>query len=217
MNVPGGWHRFYDEVADFTEAIFGVQRNSGFNAVLYFNEMVMPDDALSYPLHLRLEHNVSSYFKEHNSNSSLFDKFQYTIGDHYMSYSEIRQQLKVDNYDIFDTHQDWITHLEKFYISESLIRHLYKVNKSENAIKLAVNFSSKQEFLSTILQNIIHEPQHGEDVVKELSNHFEDLRDYPSTLEEIEYLEQLKNQLHPFSNLESEKKVLESSISISYL
>ena len=66
MSVPGGWHQFYDEVADFTQAMFGVQRDSGFNAALHFNEMVMPDDALSYPLNVKLEHDFLTYFREHN-------------------------------------------------------------------------------------------------------------------------------------------------------
>ena len=68
MSVPGGWHQFYDEVADFTQTVFGVQRDSGFNAVLHFNEMVMPDDALSYPLNVQLEHDFLTYFMEHNLN-----------------------------------------------------------------------------------------------------------------------------------------------------
>jgi len=66
MSVPGGWHQFYNEVADFTQTMFGVKRNSGFNTVLHFNEMVMPDDALSYPLNVQLEHDFLTYFMEHN-------------------------------------------------------------------------------------------------------------------------------------------------------
>ena len=70
MTVPGGWNQFYNEVADFAETTFGVLRDSGFNAVLHFNELVMPDDASTYPLKVRLEHDVSSYFLEHNLNSA---------------------------------------------------------------------------------------------------------------------------------------------------
>jgi hypothetical protein len=66
MNAPGGWKRFYDEIADFTETIYDIERDSAFNAVLYFNEMVMPDDALSYPLEIQLDHDVCAYFLDHN-------------------------------------------------------------------------------------------------------------------------------------------------------
>ncbi len=66
LNSPGGWHQFYNEIAEFTEAGFGVQRDSAFDAVLYYNEMVMPEDALSYPLNVSLEHDVPAYFMDHN-------------------------------------------------------------------------------------------------------------------------------------------------------
>ena len=66
LNVPGGWQQFYNEIVEFTEVEFGVQRDSAFDAALYYNEMVMPEDALSYPLNVRLEHDVPAYFMDHN-------------------------------------------------------------------------------------------------------------------------------------------------------
>ena len=70
LNVPGGWHQFYEEIAAFTQARFGVRRDSAFDAVLYFNEMVMPDDALAYPLKIQLEHDVPAYFRDNNLKDS---------------------------------------------------------------------------------------------------------------------------------------------------
>jgi len=66
LNVPGGWHGFYDEIADFAEKKYGVRRDSAFDAVLHYNEMVMPDDAFNYPLDVRLVHDVPAYFRDHN-------------------------------------------------------------------------------------------------------------------------------------------------------
>ena len=66
LNVPGGWNEFYNEIADFTEKKYRVRRDSAFDAVLHYNEMVMPDDAFSYPLVLQLEHDVPAYFRDHN-------------------------------------------------------------------------------------------------------------------------------------------------------
>ncbi len=66
LNVPGGWHGFYNEIAEFTETQYGIQRDSAFEAVLHYNEMVMPDDAFTYPLKVRLEHDVPAYFRDHN-------------------------------------------------------------------------------------------------------------------------------------------------------
>lgn len=66
LNVPGGWHEFYNEVAEFTRNQYGIQRDSGFDAVLHYNEMVMPEDAFTYPLSVQLAHDVPAYFRDHN-------------------------------------------------------------------------------------------------------------------------------------------------------
>ncbi len=66
LNVPGGWHEFYGQIADFTESTFGIERDSAFDAVLQFNEMVMPEDAFSYPLDIELQHDVAAYFRDRN-------------------------------------------------------------------------------------------------------------------------------------------------------
>ena len=106
MSVPGGWHQFYDEVADFTQTMFGVQRDSGFNAALHFNEMVMPDDALSYPLNVQLEHDFLTYFMGHNLKSTQNKKLLITyppahtiIDDKYL-YGHINY-----NSEQYDSHQ----------------------------------------------------------------------------------------------------------------
>jgi radical SAM superfamily enzyme YgiQ (UPF0313 family) len=106
MNVPGGWHQFYDEIAEFTEASYGVQRDSGFNAVLYFNEMVMPDDALSYPLNIQLDHDVLAYFMEHRLQHAqgtnpldTYPSMRTAIEDQY-SYGHINYNSKQ-----YDSHQ----------------------------------------------------------------------------------------------------------------
>ena len=61
--MPGGWKRFYDEIAALCETVHGVQRDSAFDAVLRFNEVVMPDDTLVYPLTAVLEHDVVGWFQ----------------------------------------------------------------------------------------------------------------------------------------------------------
>ena len=66
LNVPGGWHEFYGQIADFTESRFGIERDSAFDAVLQFNEVVMPEDAFSYPLDIELQHDVAAYFRDRN-------------------------------------------------------------------------------------------------------------------------------------------------------
>jgi radical SAM superfamily enzyme YgiQ (UPF0313 family) len=62
----GGWQQFYDEIAAFVAARYGIHRNPAFDVVLRVNEAVMPDDARAYPLTLELAHDFVSYFTDHN-------------------------------------------------------------------------------------------------------------------------------------------------------
>ena len=70
MNIPGGWCQFYEEIASFAKKAFGVDRNSSFNVVLRFNELVMPDDAILYPVIEHLEHDVLSYVADRQDSPS---------------------------------------------------------------------------------------------------------------------------------------------------
>ena len=64
--MPGGWRRFYTEVAEFLAASYGLERDSALDTVLTVNEMVMPDEARDYPLQRELKHDFASYFNAHN-------------------------------------------------------------------------------------------------------------------------------------------------------
>ena len=106
LNVPGGWQQFYDEIAEFTESQFGVERDSAFDAILYFNETVMPDDALSYPLNVQLNHDIPAYFRDNNLRQSQdrrplrsYPPAQVTIHDKYL-YGHINY-----NREQYDSHQ----------------------------------------------------------------------------------------------------------------
>jgi len=67
--MPGGWKNFYDEIASFVNETYGIHQNSAFNTVLYVNELVMPDDAVTYPLTVQLDHDFVAYFLDHNKKS----------------------------------------------------------------------------------------------------------------------------------------------------
>jgi hypothetical protein len=60
--VPGGWHAFYDELASFLQAEYGVTRDDALDTALRVNEATMPDDALSYPLSIQLPHDFAAWF-----------------------------------------------------------------------------------------------------------------------------------------------------------
>ena len=73
-NMPGGWKQFYNEIAQFSNAMFGVKRNSAFNSVLRVNELVMPDDTMAYPATINLDHDFATYFYQHNAKSDRIAK-----------------------------------------------------------------------------------------------------------------------------------------------
>ena len=64
--MPGGWRRFYDEVATFVRANWGIGRDSAFDVVLRVNELSMPDDTATYPVDADLEHDVVAWFRARN-------------------------------------------------------------------------------------------------------------------------------------------------------
>ncbi len=67
--MPGGWKRFYDEIALFAKNIYKIKRDPVFDTVLLVNEVVMPDDTIRYPLTVDLEYDFASYFIENNDKS----------------------------------------------------------------------------------------------------------------------------------------------------
>ena len=66
-HMPGGWRAFYDEMADFVQARWGIARDGAFEAVLQANELSMPDEARSYPLQAELLHDIVAWFRAHGA------------------------------------------------------------------------------------------------------------------------------------------------------
>jgi hypothetical protein len=60
--VPGGWRGVYEEVAEVCMTHFGIVRDSAFEAVLTFNEAVMPEASQVYPMTVSLPHDVEAWF-----------------------------------------------------------------------------------------------------------------------------------------------------------
>ena len=65
--MPGGWKAFYDQVAEFAIDHYGIQRDQAFDTVLLVNEMVMPDDSLSYPLSRELPYDFVAWFLDRSA------------------------------------------------------------------------------------------------------------------------------------------------------
>lgn len=69
-HMPGGWRAFYDEIADFVRARWGIERDSALDTVLRANELSMPDEARSYPLEVELPHDIVAWFRAHGTHGA---------------------------------------------------------------------------------------------------------------------------------------------------
>jgi hypothetical protein len=64
--MPGGWKRFYEQVACFIREDLGIGPSASLDVVLAANELAMPDEALEYPRTVRLPHDFVAWFRDHN-------------------------------------------------------------------------------------------------------------------------------------------------------
>ncbi len=63
-SMPGGWHSFYAQVEAYLQQRYSIASNSALNTILQMNNYAMPDDARVYPLTLKLNHDITAYFKQ---------------------------------------------------------------------------------------------------------------------------------------------------------
>ncbi|NMH61480.1 B12-binding domain-containing radical SAM protein [Alteromonas ponticola] len=66
--MPGGWNAFYFQVKSYLISEHGVKPGSDLDVVLAVNKASMPDDGLSYPLSISIEHDFTSYFVSGKTN-----------------------------------------------------------------------------------------------------------------------------------------------------
>jgi radical SAM superfamily enzyme YgiQ (UPF0313 family) len=104
--MPGGWKVFYDEIANFTNERYGIDRDSAFNTVLLVNELAMPDDTINYPLTMPLEHDLAAWFHDHNAKQGLVVKplNTYPAGSFSVDDPDSMASINMD-YIQYDSHQ----------------------------------------------------------------------------------------------------------------
>lgn len=112
--MPGGWRSFYEEIGRFAGDAFGVELDSAFQTVLRVNELVMPDDTVSYPANLEIEHDLVSYFIDHNARQvkSVKPLRDYPPGS--ITVDDPSSLAEIDhNFEPYDTHSYyWELHSE---------------------------------------------------------------------------------------------------------
>jgi hypothetical protein len=69
-SIPTGWDAFYRELKDYLLEHYDIIDDSALATVLTVNQAVMPDESVSYPLSVALEHDFKTYFSHNQSAKS---------------------------------------------------------------------------------------------------------------------------------------------------
>jgi hypothetical protein len=105
-SLPGGWTAFYQQVADYIDQTYGISDDSGLRTILKVNQLCMPDDALSYPMQVRLEHDLTAYFTARTSEAAHKDKPLSAYPPALFHVSDPNSMVNIDlDYLQYDTHQ----------------------------------------------------------------------------------------------------------------
>ncbi len=61
-SIPGGWPLFYGQLKNYILHKYSVSDDSALDTVLKVNAAVMPDEAVTYPMTIHLDHDIIQYF-----------------------------------------------------------------------------------------------------------------------------------------------------------
>ena len=61
-SIPGGWPLFYGQLKNYILDKYSVSDDSALDTVLKVNAAVMPDEAVTYPMTIHLDHDIIQYF-----------------------------------------------------------------------------------------------------------------------------------------------------------
>jgi len=113
-SMPGGWTMFYQQVADYIRMACGIHADSGLNTILRVNQLCMPDDTVSYPLQVQLEHDFTAYFTARTSQAAHKDKPLTDYPPAKFHVSDPNSMVSIDlDYLQYDSHQYfWELHSE---------------------------------------------------------------------------------------------------------
>ncbi len=105
-SVPGGWLKFYQEVAKYLTRYYQIESSSGLSTVLLVSRMAMPEESLIYPAIIELKHDISAYFKV-NMNADQFPKIPLeSFTGTQLTFSDSDGLVAIDDtYLQYDSHQ----------------------------------------------------------------------------------------------------------------
>jgi radical SAM superfamily enzyme YgiQ (UPF0313 family) len=101
-SMPGSWYQFYRQVEAFINRHYKIETDSALQTVLTVSQYCMPEDTLSYPLTLTLQHDFSSYFRNIKHGTKPLIEY----GPAELIISDPNSMVSIDmNYLQYDSHQ----------------------------------------------------------------------------------------------------------------
>ena len=105
-SMPGGWALFYQEIASYIEMQYGISKDSSLNTILKVSQLCMPDDTLTYPMQVELDHDFSAYFLAQTSQENKKDKLLSEYPPAKFHVSDPNSMVSIDlDYMQYDSHQ----------------------------------------------------------------------------------------------------------------
>lgn len=104
-SMPSGWWPFFEQVKLFISDTYHIDIDSGLDTVLKVNAAAMPDDALTYPISIEVEHDFASYFIEQKAAQNTLSKLA-TYGSSNMQFADPNKLATIDlEAAQYDSHQ----------------------------------------------------------------------------------------------------------------
>lgn len=104
--MPGGWHEFFNEIAELIYREYAISRDSVLDTVLKVNELAMPDESRIYPVELNLEHSFVDYFLQFYNENDCRKKRLKEFSEGSIVFNDIDGMAELGAEDIqYDTHQ----------------------------------------------------------------------------------------------------------------
>jgi radical SAM superfamily enzyme YgiQ (UPF0313 family) len=101
-SMPGGWESFYAQTMDYIQSRYKLCASTELDTLKAVSIASMPDDSVSYPITIAIEHDFVKYFNDYQTSQRPLKSYHKST----MSFSDPNRLSKVDlNSAQYDSHQ----------------------------------------------------------------------------------------------------------------
>ena len=101
-SMPGGWEGFYRQTIDYIQSRYKLSASTALKTLKAVSLASMPDDGVSYPINIAIDHDFVSYFNEYKTSQRPLQSYKHSS----MRFSDPNRLSKIDlNSAQYDSHQ----------------------------------------------------------------------------------------------------------------